>query len=207
MERAVRAAGRRAAGAGTGGGGLGGAGGTSGVAGGASGAGGTAPTIVATLSGVPASLATDGARLYATILPSSAGLDGKVQSVAKTATDATPDAGTVTTLASGLKQPLAIAVNGATVLWADSDVAFPGLPNLLAVPAAGGTPTELISGVYTMTRLAISGSVLYGITSDLQVISAFPCRAPTPAPGRWSTPATRPMGSRGRTATGHMCSF
>ena len=148
---------------GTGGAGGGAAGGGAGTGGGAADSGARAAPrvslaaprarvaprpLVATLSGVPASLATDGARLYATILPSIAGLDGKVQSVAKTATDATPDAGTVTTLASGLKQPLAIAVNGATVLWADSDVAFPGLPNLLAVPAAGGTPTELISGVY-----------------------------------------------------------
>ena len=123
------AAGGRAGNGGAGGA-LGRAGGTSDAGGGASGAGGAAPTVVATLSGVPASLALDGTRLYATILQSSAGLDGKVQSVAKTATDATPDAGTVTTLASGLKQPGAIAVNGATVLWADSDVAFPGSSQL-----------------------------------------------------------------------------
>ncbi|HEY4395278.1 MAG TPA: hypothetical protein VGP64_14505 [Polyangia bacterium] len=136
--------------------------------------GGTAaPTVVATLDGVPASLATDGTRLYVTVFETSAGHDGKVESVAKTAADVMPDAGTVTTLASGLLAPRAIAVNATTVFWADTDVAFPALPNVLAVSAAGGNATEVLSGVYTMTHLAISGSVLYGITSDSEIITAF----------------------------------
>jgi hypothetical protein len=187
-------------------GGAGGGGPTDGAAdhaatdGGATDAG--APTVVATLSGVPASLAADGTRLYATVVQTSAGHDGRVQSVAKTATDATPDAGTVTTLASGLTQPLAIAVNGATVLWADTDVAFPGLPNLLAVPAAGGTTSELISGLYTMTRLAISGSVLYGITSDLEVISAFPLSGTDAGAGQTVYPGNPPNGVEGPDSDG-----
>jgi|SRR5450631_187348 len=184
--------------------GTGGAGGGSPTDGAVDGAAtdGGAPTVVATLSGVPASLATDGTRLYATILQTSAGLDGKVQSVAKTATDATPDAGTVTTLASGLKQPLAIAVNGGTVLWADTDVAFPGLPNLLAVPVSGGTTTELISGLYTMTRFAISGSVLYGITSNLQVITAFPLSGADAGAGQTVYPGNSPNGVEGPDSDG-----
>jgi hypothetical protein len=184
------------------GGGASGKGGTAGAGGGTSGTGGAAPTVVATFDNVPASLAMDGTRLYATILATSAGFDGKVQSVAKTATNATPAAGTVTTLASGLKQPLAIAVNGATVLWADTDVAFPGLPNLLAVPAAGGTTSELISGLYTMTRLAISGSVLYGITSDLEVISAFPLSGADAGAGQTVYPGNPPNGVEGPDSDG-----
>jgi hypothetical protein len=164
--------------------------------------GGAAPTVVATLDGVPASLATDGTRLYATVLESSVGHDGKVESVAKTATGAMLDGGTVTTLASGLLAPRAIAVNGATVLWADTDVAFPGLPNVLAVPAAGGNTTEVISGVFTMTRLAISGSVLYGITSDGEMITAFPLSGAVAGAGQPVYPGNPPNGVEGPDSDG-----
>ncbi|HEX3903978.1 MAG TPA: hypothetical protein VH853_14145 [Polyangia bacterium] len=137
-------------------------------------AGGPAPTVVATLDGVPESLALDGTVLYATLLESGAGHDGMIVSVPKTASAATADAGTVTTLASGLLEPRAIAVHGGQVLWADTEAAFPGNPNVMTVPIAGGTPKELFGAVYTYVRLVIVGDTLYTVTNDLEAVSSFP---------------------------------
>lgn len=136
-------------------------------------AGGPAPTVVATFDTVPGSLALDGNVLYATLLESGAGHNGSVVSVPKTASGATADAGTITTLASGLLQPLAIAVHGGQVLWADTEAAFPGNPDVMAVPVAGGTPRELFGNVATLTRLVIVGDTLYGITSNREAIASF----------------------------------
>ncbi|HEY6476043.1 MAG TPA: hypothetical protein VI456_05635, partial [Polyangia bacterium] len=137
-------------------------------------AGGPAPTVVATFDGTPESLALDGNVLYATILESGAGHNGMIVSVPKTASAATVDAGGVTTLASGLIQPRAIAVHGGQVLWADTGTVFPDNPNVMTVPVAGGTPKELFANVFTYTRLVIVGDTLYTITNDLEVISSFP---------------------------------
>ncbi len=131
-----------------------------------------APTVVATLGAVPASLALNADLLYVTLVETAAGHDGKVLSVSKTGVDATPDAG-VTTLASGLNQPRAIAVSDGRVLWADSESAFPHNPSVNAMPLAGGTPTEVVAAS-TMTRLPIAGSVLYALTGNTTTISAVP---------------------------------
>jgi hypothetical protein len=134
-------------------------------------AGGPAPTVVATFDDVPASLALDGNVLYATLLESGAGHNGSVVSVPKTASGATADAGTITTLASGLIDPLAIAVHSGQVLWADSE-AVTNNPDVMAVPIAGGTPRELF-GVITLTRLVIVGDTLYGATNHQEDIASF----------------------------------
>ncbi len=136
-------------------------------------AGGPAPTIVATFDRVPESLALDGNVLYVTLLESSAGHDGQIVSVPKTASAATVDAGGVTTLASGLSQPRAIAVHGGQVLWADSETVFPDYPNVMTIPIAGGTPKELFGNVSTYTRLVIVGDTLFTVTGNLEVISSF----------------------------------
>jgi hypothetical protein len=137
-------------------------------------AGGVVPTVVATLDRVPESLALDGNVLYATLLESSAGHDGRIVSVPKTASAATVDAGGVTTLASGLVQPRAIAVHGGQVLWADTGTVFPDNPNVMTIPVAGGTPKELFADVFTYGRLVIVGDTLYTATNDLEVVSSFP---------------------------------
>ncbi|HEX3697632.1 MAG TPA: hypothetical protein VH374_19830 [Polyangia bacterium] len=134
-------------------------------------AGAPTPTVIAQLNAVPASLALGGDSLYVTVAETAAGGDGMVVRVAKTATDATPDGG-VTTLASGLKQPRTIAVAGDKVLWADTESAAPAASDVMTVPTAGGTATELISGATTMTQFAIADSVLYTLTGDIEVISA-----------------------------------
>jgi hypothetical protein len=131
-----------------------------------------APIVVATFASVPASLALAGDTLYVTVSETSAGADGKVVAVAKTATNATPDGG-VTTLVPGLNQPRAIAVAGAQVLWADKETAFPANTDVMSVAATGGAAREIASAVTTMTRLAISGSTLYTLTSDSEVVSAI----------------------------------
>ncbi len=136
-------------------------------------AGGAAPTVVATFDGVPESLALDGNVLYVTLLDSSAGHDGRVVSVPKTASAATVDAGTVTTLASGLAAPRAIAVHAGQVLWADSETVFPDNPNVMTVPIAGGTPKELFGNVSTYTRLVIVGDTLYTVSGNLEMISSL----------------------------------
>ncbi len=81
----------------------------------ASDASGASPTVVATLGGFPESLALDGNVLYATIRESGAGHDGMIQSVPKTASSASVDAGIVTTLASGLTAARAIAVHSGAI--------------------------------------------------------------------------------------------
>ena len=136
--------------------------------------GGPAPTVVATLDGVPESLALDGNVLYATLLESGAGHNGSIVSVPKTASGATADAGTVTTLATGLGQPRAIAVHGGQVLWADTGTVFPDNPNVMTIPVAGGTPKELFGDLFTYGRLVIVGDTLYTVTNDLEVVSSFP---------------------------------
>ena len=135
-------------------------------------AGGPAPTVVATFDDVPASLALDGNVLYATLVESGAGNNGRVVSVSKTASGATVDGGTITTLASGLIQPLAIAVHNGQVLWADSE-AVTNNPDVMAVPIAGGTPRELFGNVTTLTRLVIVGDTLYGATNHQEDIASF----------------------------------
>ena len=137
-------------------------------------AGGPAPTVVATFDGVPESLALDGNVLYAMLLESSAGHDGRIVSVPKTYSGATVEAGTVTTLASGLFAPRAIAVHGGQVLWADSETVFPDNPNVMTVPIAGGTPKELFGNVSTYTRLVIFGDTLYTVSGNLEAISSLP---------------------------------
>ena len=143
-----------------------------------------APIVVATFVNVPASLALAGDTLYVTVAETAAGADGKVVSVAKTATDATSDGG-VTTLVPDLNQPRAIAVAGTQVLWADKETAFPGNTDIMTVATAGGAPTEIASAVTTMTRLSIAGSTLYTLTSDSEAISTVSLTAtdggaPTP---------------------------
>jgi hypothetical protein len=136
-------------------------------------ASGISPTVVATLGGFPESLAMDGTVLYATILESSAGHDGLIQSVPKTGSGATVDAGTVTTLASGLNQPRAIAIHGGAILWADTELPFPASPDVMTIPLAGGTPAELFSNVTTYTRLVIMGDALYTVSGNLEAISSL----------------------------------
>ena len=53
-----------------------------------------------------------------------------------------------------------------------------------------------------MTRLAISGSVLYGITSDLQVISAFPLSSADAGAGQVVYPGNPPDGVEGPDSDG-----
>jgi hypothetical protein len=137
-------------------------------------AGGPTPTVVATLDGVPESLALDGNVLYATLLESGAGHNGMIVSVPKTASAATADAGTVTTLATGLIQPRAIAVHGGQVLWADTGTVFPDNSNVMTIPVAGGTPKQLFGDLSTYGRLVIVGDTLYTVTNDLEVVSSFP---------------------------------
>jgi hypothetical protein len=134
---------------------------------------GVSPTVVATLGGVPESLALDGNVLYATILESGAGHNGLVQSVSKTATDAAADGGMVATLASGLNQPRAIAIHGGAILWADTEAAAPDDPNVMTIPLAGGTPAELFPNVTTYTRLVIVGDALYTVSGNLETISSL----------------------------------
>ncbi len=93
-------------------------------------------------------------------------------SVPKTASGAPADAGTITTLASGLIDPLAIAVHSGQVLWADSE-AVTNNPDVMAVPIAGGTPRELFGNVITLTRLVIVGDTLYGATNHQEDIASF----------------------------------
>lgn len=134
---------------------------------------GPAPTVVATFDDVPESLALDGNVLYATLLESGAGHNGSIVSVPKTASGATADAGTITTLASGLNQPRAIAVHGGQVLWADTEAAAPDDPNVMTMPVAGGTPRELFANVTTLTSLVIVGDTLYAPTNHQEAISSF----------------------------------
>jgi hypothetical protein len=141
------------------------------------GATGKRPIVVASFGEVPASLALDGDALYVTIAETSAGHDGKVVSVPKGSTGATSDAGTVTTLATGLTAPRAIAVNGTDVYWADTETVFPDNPSILAVPTSGGTVREVLSNVTTLTRFPIAGSTLYTITANLTSIASFPLSA------------------------------
>jgi hypothetical protein len=136
-------------------------------------AAGVSPTVVATLGGVPESLALDGNVLYATILESSAGHDGLIQSVSKTASEATLDGGTVTTLASGLNQPRAIAIHGGAILWADTEAAAPANPDIMTIPLAGGTPAELFANLTTYTRMVIVSDALYTVSGNLEAISSL----------------------------------
>jgi hypothetical protein len=132
-----------------------------------------APTVVATLGAVPASLALAAGTLYVTVAESTTGHDGKLQSVTAAATDATADAG-VTTLASGLSQPRAVAVTGGNVYWADTSTTFPNPYDVLSVPLAGGPATVVVPSGVTTTRLAIAGTILYTLTSNGEAISAVP---------------------------------
>jgi hypothetical protein len=136
-----------------------------------SGDGGAAPTVVATFGSVPASLALAGGTLYVTVSETTAGHDGKLQSVSAAAAGATADAG-VTTLASGLTQPRTVAVSGDRVYWADTSTTFPAPNEVLSVPLAGGPPTTVVPSDVTTTRLAIAGTTLYALTSDQEVITA-----------------------------------
>jgi hypothetical protein len=132
-----------------------------------------APTVVATFPSVPASLALAGGTLYATVAETPAGHDGKVQSASAAATDANADAG-ITTLASGLTQPRAVAISGDRVYWADTSTTFPDPYEVLSVPLAGGSPTTVVPDGLTTTRLAIAGTTLYTLTSHDEVITAVP---------------------------------
>jgi hypothetical protein len=159
-----------AAGAGGGAAGQNGAGGAGGVG------GAVAPTVVATLDYVPGSLALDGANLYVTVA-SQSGVDGKVQTVAKTAVGATEAAGGgITTLASGLASPGTIAVAGGSVYWAGI-IAVSGRPTTFSVATTGGPVANATGDPYsvsTWTRIPIANSVLYTLTNNGNSISAFP---------------------------------
>jgi len=138
----------------------GGAGGTGGVS-----QGGT-PTVVVTLDAVPVSLALAGDRLYVTLFATHGG-DGKVDSIAKTATGASADGGTaLTTLASGLPGPGAIAVNGSQVLWIDNY-------QVISVPVTGGPTSTLFSNVLALVRLPIVNSVFYSTSDNGTTIRAY----------------------------------
>ncbi len=161
-------------------GGRGGVGAGTGGLNGSAGAGGAgvAPTVVATLDYVPLSLALDGANLYVTV-GSQSGVDGKVQTVAKTAVGATEAAGGgITTLASGLDNPVTIAVAGGFVYWAGTEAVFPNCYTTFAVPTAGGAVVDVTGGAVkcaiTYSRIPIANSVLYTLTADYGSISAFP---------------------------------
>jgi hypothetical protein len=162
------------------GGAVGGSGGQGGSGAGAAGkngaaGAGVAPTVVATLGRVPASLALDGANLYVTILETAAGGDGQVLKLPKTSVGATLDAGVgITTLASGLPNPRTIAVDGATVYWADREAAFPNYGAVFAVPTAGGSVTDVTGAATIYSRIAIANSVLYTLTANYGSISSFP---------------------------------
>lgn len=150
-------------------GGLAGGGGTAGAGGGTGGAAGASqggvPTVVETLDAVPVSLALAGDRVYVTLFPTHGG-DGKVESIAKTATGASADGGTaVTTLASGLAGPGAIAVNGSQVLWIDNY-------QVMSVPVTGGPTSTLFSDVLALVRLPIVDSVFYTSSDNGQTITA-----------------------------------
>ena len=178
---------------GSGGGGTSGAGGTAGGGGGGvagqdggapdSGDAGVTPTIVATLDGNPGSLAADGTNLYVTILSTPGHFDGKVEKVQKTAVGATGSA--ITTLASGLREPNTIAVDGVSVYFRDTETAFPNNPSVFSVPVAGGTVTETAqSNTTTYTKLAIANSVLYSVTGNTGTVSSFPLTAGTTSAGQ-----------------------
>jgi hypothetical protein len=171
-----------------------GSGGTTGTGGGAGGEGGvnqgSVPAVVATLDAVPVSLALAGDRLYVTLFPTHGG-DGKVESIAKTATDASADAGTaVTTLASGLPGPGAIAVNGSQVLWIDNY-------QVISVLVTGGPTSTLFnnadiaSAVLANVRLPIVNSVFYSTSDNGQTIRAYPLGAADGGIGISTTAFTR----------------
>jgi hypothetical protein len=171
-----------------------GSGGITGAGGGAGGAGGVSqggvPTVVATLDAVPVSLALAGDRVYVTLFPTHGG-DGKVESIAKTATDASADGGTaVTTLASGLPSPGAIAVNGSQVLWIDDY-------QVISVPVTGGSTstlfnnTDVASAVLANVRLPIVNSVFYSTSDNGQTIRAYPLGAADGGIGISTTVFTR----------------
>ena len=137
-----------------------------------------APTVVATLDYVPLSLALDGANLYVTV-GSQSNVDGKVQTVAKTAVGATEAAGGgITTLASGLRGPATINVSGDTVYWSGTEAVFPNCSTTFTVPTAGGPVVDITGGAVqcaiTYNRIPIANSVLYTLTNNYGSISAFP---------------------------------
>jgi hypothetical protein len=160
-----------------------------------------APTVVASLMRVPASLALSGSTLYVTIAESPAGSDGMVVTVAKTALAATPDGG-VATLASSLIQPRAVAVDGDLVLWADTEHAFPGLPEVVTVPTTGGTPSVLLTDAATTPHLAIANSVLYAITSNSKAISPVPLGSADGGVGAAIYPGNPPSATVGADSDG-----
>jgi hypothetical protein len=160
-----------------------------------------APTVVASLMRVPASLALSGSTLYVTVAESAAGGDGMVVTVAKTALAATPDGG-VATLASSLIQPRAVAVDGNLVLWADTEHAFPGLPEVVTVPTTGGTPSVLLTDAATTPHLAIAGSVLYAITSNGKAISPVPLASADGGVGAAIYPGNPPSATVGADSDG-----
>jgi hypothetical protein len=185
----------RGGGAGGAGGGSGGQSGGAGGQNGAAGAGGAvAPTVVATLDYVPGSLALDGANLYVTVA-SQSGVDGKVQTVAKTAVGATEAAGGgITTLASGLASPGTIAVAGGSVYWAGI-IAVSGRPTTFSVATTGGPVANATGDPYsvsTWTRSPIANSVLYTLTNNGNSISSFPLTGTAAGAGQviYTTPPT-----------------
>jgi hypothetical protein len=154
---------------------------------------GSVPSVVASLGAIPQSLALSADVLYVTVAATSTGHDGKVVTVSKSALNATPDGG-VTMLAGGLNQPGAVAVSGDRVFWADTGTAFPNFPDIVAVPVAGGMPTEIVSNGTTMTRLPIANSVVYPITADNQAISAVPLSSSDAGAGQVVYPPHSPNG-------------
>jgi hypothetical protein len=158
-------------------GGASGAGGASEAAGataGGAGEGGlVAPTVVATFDSSPESLALDGTNLYVTI-PSSGNLDGKVQTVSKTAVEATTGDGTIMTLASDLTEPTTVSADGTRVYWYDRETVFPGGGQVFSVSKAGGEVTQITQGVTPTNRLAIADAMLYVLTGNYGSVTAFP---------------------------------
>jgi hypothetical protein len=144
-----------------------------------------APTVVATLTGVPVSLALSGGNLYFTLSQTAAGNDGKVQTVSTSG-------GAVTTLASDLRQPGAIAVSGSNVYWEDTE-AVSNSSNVMSVSTAGGGTTSEVAVCTTMTRIPIAGASLYGLTNHTEEVSSFPLAGTNPA-GTLIVPAIPPNG-------------
>ena len=171
------AGGGRAGQNGEGPGGSGAGGASAGQGGSAAGGGGTGvePTIVATFDTVPVSLGLDATNLYVTLSGTQGNFDGKVQAVAKTAVGATTGAGTIVTLASGIREAGTIAVAGGTVYWSSPEAVFPNGGAIFAVPAAGGSVTQITPGeTTTYSRIAVANSVLYEITANYGSVTAYP---------------------------------